>query len=1268
MRQGSVSLENLREVGRSALLARVAAESARRAANVLMLEHDLDAARRSWEWIRSARERCEAATAEVDEHLQHSLPQDPTVVDGSLGRGLAAASRAIRSAEEAEALVTTLDDERRSGRLSARGCAVALEHARVAAEEARGEAERATTQHHPEGVEAAARLAVEALHRCQAIVDRALAIEARAVERTTAEARHAFHQVNLLLRQARATHERSTILATQRQHAALDEALHDSAEGLRACRSAATFAMRLAQDALQHSDSQVAMGRVASCEALVSRARSSTGAVADAAERIALLVRQQGTGADPGSSVQEAEALLVEATGATQRARAEVRELLAQTEQLSDETVEGERAKAERSVCQAEASLGHLEGLVHTVRVTVHAAAARRRMPELRGTASRVVGAAAGARLAAIKAWGAADPALAERAGEELRRACVAGVAREANAHASTARSLVAEAREETRQVAEALKRSTHVDARRLRDRALALLEAAEFRTADADSAAASIALQDHPSHARTHAADAASHLERIAQDVTEARRTMRYAAELASRLEEASSQARSTAAEARQRIEELQGLAVDGLRDARQHVAQGSPELDAQLERLQHFVDALGDEGHAAEELARVSAAQLDEDAAVELMTTGQTLLARCASLRVALDEQLAQLATAVGKHHAERQLVADAVIAIQVATQAAESELGSARDAASRLCDEARERDAATAATTEQNALTDMVDQLEHIASSLQQLRQIAAQTSAAEEASRMASEAELLREQAARAASAVIRVEGAGMAAIERHVQARQDAERQQQETRRRRVEEARATVRARLTSVEGSLAEAESTVLGSDSEVAKLRFRRLARNVAARLDELTKAMAQDDAEALEFLATQATSWEREVEQQIASCLEQTRTGDTERLERARTEIAADMARCERGLVELREASQQLMEAMRGASAEEMRTSSDEAIRISDVAEAAHRELQDAVSKASGDDELASVEHLLQHGRRQLARVRGAATDMTTLARAVARRVLKQSQHDRRAVAQTSQLGLEPLQTVARAASEATSWLQSGREEAEGSHSSPNARAAMDDLQDSVHQIRHGATRARRLSRQAQLAKSPSAAQQAVEVMREVSEQAMQTSARARKALDRLRRLLRRARLAHEQLGPLRADAKRSADKAAEITREANRGLRQLLDSLGPHPTSRPVSIPLQQSRLAVRASRHAAHRAAEAHERARSSRNPADALAACELARAALRGARGAAEEAQVWLRIAGEAVAHDGRTGGRFHPRMVEALPDVSVEIVPIRET
>ncbi len=1270
---GTIDLRIVRLATQSADRARAAAESAKRAADLLALDEDASAARISLDLVRNAEGQCEQAADEAEaqvaamtEQLPADLPTRPSraTTAPTSRRAAQHADSATDAANSADDLVTALEEEQARGCLGARGCAGAFEQALAAAEQAHREAERSRSYadqaeragapddvaRHTQAAAEAEQNAHDGLTACRDAADRARRLEAQARTASVAEAQDASASAQLALEEARSAHARAQELVAgvpTSVSVATDRALVTSGDGLQACEMATRLATQAADEASRERGARAAGERAAVARAALAKATSDLQSVIDATDDIARLA---GGEAEAAASVarltQEAETLLGTAQLAVTRCREEVEDLHQQTAPLKGDVVLQQRAMAMKASEAAQTSIPDMVRLVRSIKVTLNAETIQRRMPELRDAATKVADQVEAARVAVGRAWDSAEGELARIRKKELDEIAIAEAAVKAREHAAAARALVDDAWTVARAPAEDLKRSGHEEAMRLRNRALEILDNAEFQATEAAAAAEAAGAEKEPSEARAQAQTALLFLERVTTEVPEAIEAMRRSEELASQVLATFAQALDQAAEAAAIVQETIIATTSAIRDAKERSKDWAhlTRVDTHVARAEGLLRDF-EEDKSETDWALSRAADLhDVDMAVDVIDTAHTVIGRVQERGAAIDEVLTSLLEVVAAERAAAAAVQEAKATVTHATQAVAEDLQRVRDAQERLL----ETVAAHAAggpevTTAQHDMSEAVTSLEAAVASLQELDAQVQQLDDVESAQALAAQASMHRTEAERTVEAAAETEGAGVAAAEREAMERAEEERRRLDAAKERSRTAMERMDRTVADLDATLAEAEPVAAGSPFEPARLKFHEAARQAEAQRSRTREAqtiaaqveaadgpsVAEARSEAVRTLVDDIVRVVGDVQAEVTDALDQARAAaaEAEALAQVRAEITSIEKRSDEAVNTARKEAQRIIEILRGAPSDDVRALGDEAARAIQAASKAAAKVKAASPMAAHADSLRTAQNILDTSRQALAQANEAAESVNQLVHRATRRMQELQEEASRALDDARQAALEPASLAAVATTKAEGWLEAGQREVRDAAAEETAGEALRDLERSVEVVTGHNRRVRRLAEEAGNAPDLQAANAAVVAVREASDLTVRTSADARRALDRVRHRVREAQEANDQRADVVADAAQSAANAAQLAEKAEATLRQMQRSvrkLDPKPPA--IQDALDRVAEAARAARFAAARADQASQRADEATIDAAAVAAGQGARAALREAMEAMDTA------------------------------------------
>lgn len=1267
-----------RAVDQAADRARRASESARRAADLLELDEDVGGATITLELVRNAEMQCERAWNEVAtvlhefERRAERVEAQARALSDAVRRASEHARVAVDSAIQADELITELEQAERAGALATEGCAAAMEQAIAAAEEththadaARREAKAASSApqvalalRHAEAAARAEQHALESLESARTAAARATRIEEEARQIAITSATSAAAEARLAQEEAQRALARAREAVELVEGPNLQQTLERCVGGVEACEVAATLAQRCAAAAQAEAGATRAHEQAVLAREALERARLDVRGAVEASDE---LVKLAGAVAEARARLakltEEADTLLEHSRLATTQLRESVEALVRETGSLKGEIIDQQRALAIEAMEATAAELPEMQALVQALAHTTSEEEVRRRLPELRLAASRIEGRVEAGRDAIRRTRDAAASALAELRQEQANQRAVAAAADEAEAHAAACRSLVDDAWRVGRSPSEALKETTCEEAIRLRNKALEIIDIAEFQAGEAAASAAGARRETDPAEARAHAQTAQSFLERISADLPEAMDVLQQADQLAQQVVATIERARGEARRAVEIVAEIEQEARSAATVTRADVEAwaSAPEISGQLDQLHAALGGFAEDHAEVASLIQRLAGLDNSDDALEVTTTAQAAIERARERRLQIDAIATAAAAQAAQIQAERQAIDEARRSVARAIDAVCSDLERVQGAAARLHD-ATERNQASCEEV-RSSQEQMEGAIEAVKAAAKQLSTLAGSVRGAATggiAKDLADRAQAHRRASEAAVEVAADAETTGVAASEQEARTRAEAEQRNLANAKEIASAAVERVHQTMERLDEILDKAEEEGAGAGWEPAHHQLTEameLGETLRSRVAEVEAASAQtlgatDGSSALAAAeAARAASEEIAigsvaVQQQVQSALDLARTAaeEAESLIKVRAEVATTLQKADEAVVRARTEAKRILGILREAPRTEVRALADEAARHIQAATKAAAKVKAASPLAEQADRLDSAQAILKTSRMALERANEAADAVQELVDQGLQRLRAEQEAAAQALQNARQRAGEPARSATAAAKKAEAWLEVGRREVSEAGAVEQTHAAMRALSRAVDAVSRHAQAAEAAAEAANTASTLRAVDTATAPVRAASEAALQAADDARSALERVREQIAELKAQEQAIATIAEETADQAASAAQVADQAETTLRQLeLATRRLERTPRTVQSAMERVRSAATNARFAAARAGQAVQRAKAATDPAEAEACADEAHRALEDALDALERVVEGEKSASQAI-------------------------------
>lgn len=1301
--QAPLEVAFLRRAYDGAQRAQRAADSSAQAAALLAQDVDSAAARITLDLVRAAETQASQANQDVAkqlqaiEHHQEKESARAKALADTRRRAADHASAAAESAAQSDELVTDLEKAQLTGALSARGCAVAVDHASATAELAHAQAEDA--RHHAEQAENAASVELALRHAeaaaraeerarshlddTQRAAEHARRLEAQAKAAAISNARAASTAARLAYGQAERSLARAEELIAKFPEGASAAAASFEAcrKGVRASDVAATLTAQVALEAEEQEGSSAAQAKAELAAAAVERTRAEVAKAVDAADQVRAAVGAAGhVHAELSAVIEQAEALLAQAKLAVTRVDEEMDGLLGQTGTLDGAQVVEQRAVAQRETERAKERLPEIERAVRAVRVALAAETALRRFPELRAAVDALLADAGKAHDAIAETWEAAEIELVEVRRREAAQRGIAAAGDAADAHAAAAVQLVAEAREAAQRAEAALADCRQEDALRLRQRAVEIISLAEFQAGEASSAAREARQETEPTEARAHAQTALSFFERISADLPDALSALEQAEQLAETESTTMARAKEETAATRALVSHLATTARRAAEQGRADVASWEelPEVQQGLRDLAGTIASF-DEDEAEVAWAHQQVPTLDGlTQATAVLTKVENVAARARDRRRQVDVVLEQMSRAIADAMADQRAKEEARNTVANAIDAVLANLGRVQEASGRLDREVQTHEArGDAAVDAIQAMHDAIRQVEHAAAALSGLAGRVARAESGAYAVTLAEEAGRHRSTAEQAVEASAEAETRGTAAAEAEARARAaEIERRLQHARdeavriQQRLDEVLQRVEDafRRAGTEGLDELAESQLRKGAARERLTEAKELQAALDVYRDELAmhvvRAASEADPDQAEVHVNKAraaldggNTLVPRIESTLTAAIDLARTAlvEVEAMREVRNEIEAliepardSVARAhaggERVLGILHEAEATRPDDADAAPAQALEAKVHHAL---EAARTAAAEVQDAIPRARQADNLASTQAILDGVRAATSRAAASADEVVALVDDANEQLLTAQLSLAHALDQAQGAVSKPAQDAAAAAKKAEAWLEAGRREAREAGLEEQLEYELSALARAVRTVSRHAGQAERAADRARESEDPRAVHQALGTVRTAADQASTSAEEARRALEIVRERVTASSAVNEAISSQIQEAAESRALISQLADQAEATV-QAIESRIAKLVSAPREIRaiLEEARSASAQVRLAAGRATSSVSKARAARTQAASSAGQQEVAAALAEARESVELVQGAERRVLQAIERAREQAGR----------------------
>ncbi len=1320
-RAGTSALEVaiLRRAYDAAQRASRAAEAASQSGDLLLQDHDAAAARITLDLVRTAEAQCASASDEataqraaIEQHLQKEASRTKALAD-AVGRAASHARAASEAADEADALITGLEEAQARGEMRGRGGALAVDHASLAADQAHRLAEEA--QHHHErasttpAVELALRHAEAAsraddraqafLEETQRAAEHARRLEAQARAGAVSDARQAATSARLAAATAQRAAQQADAFAPVVPEGDRDRAAKLMAECRQAAEAgelAATLTARASQEADDQASAAEAHEKAQLAGAALERTQQEVQRALQATDALVSLAGAAGAPRAQLNAVgEEAEALLGRARLASSRASEELEGLLAQAGALSGAQVVRWREAAQAARDTAAEHLPEIEKLVRSIKVAMSVETAQRRFPALEQAVAGVQAAAAEAREAVGQAWEAAEAEIVEQRRRSLAERTIRAAHDAARAHANACQRLLIDAREVAEATSAAVADTPHEEAQRLYTRALEAIDIAGYQAGEADTAARQIPSEQDPTEARALAQTALSFFERISADLPGAVAQLEQAAQLARGAVTTLARVKEEASAGLALVSHFASTSASATEAARVEAADWHhlPAIAASLSALTEAVEAFAED--AADARSAHDAAQTvdDPEAATRLLADVDAVVARAQDRRRDVDAYLTHISRAVSEARADREAQEEARALVARAIDAVLQDLQRVQGAAASMhAAIAEHRADGEPVLDAQDQMAGAIRDVEAAAEALSTLGREVAQSTAGARARARAGVAQEHRDASQRAVEAAAEAETAGVAAAEAEGRARSAAEQRAHAHAKSETEAAEERLGVMVEQLLEALTQAEQhdfaalsvapperaqAARASLEQAAALadqvrdRHRRLVEaktrlhqpGVAAEAEALA-ARARADAEEGADLSRQAFEG-----LQSAVDMARASVAEAEAIRGIRAELRDLGARATATAVQLDRSTahteQTLQEAARLLPSAADASDATGVRRDLEAAAADAREAAAVVHRAeaaSGSvSTLAAAEDLLTGARQALQQLDEAVHTLAGLQERAQEAVSRAQRAATEALEAVRVAAAEPAQQAVAAARKAEGWLVAGRREAReaGLESALDHELAL--LARAARQAVRSSDAVTAGLRTAEEASSVDEARDALEPVTREAAAALTASEAARSVLERVRERIGALVAEAEALSSIVQEAAVARARTSQLADGAEARLQGLEARVSTAEVPKDVRGAVETLRTAAAQARLAAGRAATAMQRARGARTPADAREGADGVAEALHQAEQAVQQA-----IEAEAKARSALDAARTEARQVRSLATERQRAAPPR--